>query len=65
MWRDDYYDDDGNHGWCDWYDKCFEWYESYQNRKAQEASIKEEPLCQKMKKESQKNYGHKHGLFCV
>ena len=21
MWHNDYYDDDGNHGWYDWYDK--------------------------------------------
>ena len=41
---DDYYDDDDNHSWCDWYDKFFEWHESYQKRKAQKASITEELL---------------------
>ena len=37
MWRDDYYDDDGNHGWYDWYDKFFEWHDDYQKRKTQKA----------------------------
>ena len=74
---DDYYDDDDNHSWCDWYDKFFEWHESYQKRKAQKASITEELLpiawhpsrywdwcmSEDEKKKTQKNYGHKHGLF--
>ena len=30
-----YHDDDGNHGWCDWYDKFLEWHNGYQTQKAQ------------------------------
>ena len=36
-----YHDDDGNHGWCDWYDKFLEWHNGYQKRKTQKAQIKE------------------------
>ena len=44
MWHNDCYNDDGNHGWCGWYDKLFEWHEGYQNLKVQKAQIKEKLL---------------------
>ena len=79
MWYDDYYDDDGDH-WEDDNDedKFFEWYDGFKKWKAQKANIKKELMpitwyhqgvgigvCQKMKKKRQKNYGHKHRLFCI
>ena len=72
MWHDDYYDDDSDH-WDndDDEDKFFEWYDGYQNRKAQKASIKEQLLrywdwcMSEGEKKKQKNYGHKHRLSCI
>ena len=39
-----------------------EWYKGYQKRKAEDIGI---GVCQKTKKKKQKNYGHKHEIFCV
>ena len=70
LWRDD--DDHCND------DRLIKWYEGYKKRKAQKVKIKEElmPIAwhpdrmmdwcmSEDEKKRQKNYGHKHGSFCI